>query len=68
MASQSTRGRLGNSGGKKTMAELLSTGRHWEALRAHWYQQSGQKKMSQECLGRQRHFEMELDALLKEMG
>ena len=67
MAQQSTRGRLGQSGGSKPMHELLACGRHWEAMRAGWYAKAGQWQMSEECLGRQRHFERELDAYLAEV-
>ena len=67
MARQSTRARLGQSGGSKPMHELLSAGRQWEAMRAHWHAKAGHHQLSQECLGRQRHFERELDDLLAEM-
>ena len=67
MAQQSTRGRLGNSGGSKPMHELLAAGRQWEAMRARWWAQAGHPQLSQECAGRQRHFERELDAYLAEM-
>ena len=67
MAHQSTRGRLGNSGGSKPMHELLAAGRQWEAMPANWYAQAGHPQLSQECAGRQRHFERELDAYLAEM-
>ena len=67
MAQQSTRARLRQAGGEKNMAELLSAGRHWEGLRASWYTQAGNWQMSQECQGRQRLYERELDAYLAEM-
>ena len=50
------------------MHELLACGRQWEAMRANWYAQAGHWQMSEECLGRQRHFERELDAYLAEMS
>ena len=68
MAQQSTRGRLGSSGGSKPMHELLAAGRHWEGMRAHYWAQVGRHQLSQECAGRQRHFERELDAYLAEMS
>lgn len=67
MAQRSTRGRLGQSGGDKSMHELLAAGRQWEAMRAGWYAQAGNWQMSQECAGRQRHYERELDAYLAEL-
>ena len=67
MAHQSTRARLHQSGGSKPMHELLSAGRQWEALRARYWAERGRHLLSQECLGRQRHFERELDDLLAEM-
>ena len=68
MARQSTRARLGQSGGSKPMHELLACGRQWEAIRADWHAKAGNWQMSQECQGRQRHFERELDAYIQEMG
>lgn len=49
------------------MHELLAAGRQWEAMRAGWYAQAGNWQMSQECAGRQRHYERELDAYLAEL-
>lgn len=66
MARQSTRARLGQSGGNKPMADLLASGWQWEGLRAHWYGSHGNKAMAQECIGRQRHFQRELDYLAQE--
>lgn len=68
MARQSTRARLGQSGGSKPMCELLATGRHWEAVRARYWAERGRHLLSQECLGRQRLFERELDALMAEIN
>lgn len=67
MASPSTRARLGRSGGDKSMAELLACGRHWEAVRARYWAERGRHLLSQECQGRQRLFERELDAYLEEL-
>ena len=59
MAERSTRSRLGQSGGDKSMADLLAAGAHYEGIRAAWFAQFGQWQRSEECLGRQRYFERE---------
>ena len=59
--------RLGSSGGSKPMHELLAAGRRGRD-EAHYWAQVGRHQLNQECAGRQRHFERELDAYLAEMS
>ena len=49
------------------MHELLAAGRDWESIRAHYWAKAGRHELSQQCAGRQRHFERELDAYLADM-
>ena len=67
MANQSTRARLRQSGGDKQIADLLAAGWQWEGVRAQWYGSHGNNVMAQECIGRQKHFQRELDYLAQEV-